>query len=744
MEMLVILGLVFLLAPIVLSIIASVRTSKLSWELEQIRGLVEDLRQRVIPTPPPAEPAKPEVRQPPPIPTAEPVRPKPPSPPVLEPIPVSAPARPPEKVMEVEIGGKWAAFVGIAALVIGVVFFVGYAIQRNWIGPGLRIVLGLICGAILVGLGYLAETRSRRLHILAQTLTGGGSALFYFSVFAAHGIYGLISAPLAIAGLAASAAAALGLAAAYNSQAVAILALLGAFITPVLIGGEFDRGFFPLVFIAGVNVPVIVLGLKRRWQGLYNLAFVFTVVLAAIWLGRELSRPDAGAWRTGLCFVLVYFAEFVALGMIKLERAAAGRWLDQLRLALCSLALLGAVYWIFEEAGIDDWTATAFLVLALAHAGLARLGWRWLPFCRDEVLVLLIGALTFASLALPIQLDGVWVSLGWAIEGVLLAWFALRIGSVPLQFGAIGLGLLGLGKSALYDFTLYEAPPRLFLNGRFAVGLLSAAALGAQGRLHGRSEKTAAPKSGSPWSETLACVAVLGLLLAIFTDGILIMGMDDPWMWLMTTAAIAAAGAALALAVTPDSNRMLWGLGVFFLLVVPLKMVAFDCPMPWGCCGAGYHAFRNGVFWLQLVNLAVVLAVVGRLAGRGFLAGRGGFTTDQLINLLSLGAGIAVVTLEIYRYRSPWAQSLITLWWAVCALALAVTGLARRRAYLRYMALFVFGLTVIKVFLVDLAGLSGLQRVAAFMGLGVLLLILSYAYQRVAPLLMGGKPEDKT
>ena len=42
-------------------------------------------------------------------------------------------------------------------------------------------------------------------------------------------------------------------------------------------------------------------------------------------------------------------------------------------------------------------------------------------------------------------------------------------------------------------------------------------------------------------------------------------------------------------------------------------------------------------------------------------------------------------------------------------------------------------MTVVKVFLVDLHEFSGLQRVAAFMGVGVLLLLLSYIYQRVAP-----------
>ena len=57
----------------------------------------------------------------------------------------------------------------------------------------------------------------------------------------------------------------------------------------------------------------------------------------------------------------------------------------------------------------------------------------------------------------------------------------------------------------------------------------------------------------------------------------------------------------------------------------------------------------------------------------------------------------------------------------------------------RYLALCLFGLTVVKVFISDFAGLEGLQRVAAFIGVGILLLVVSYAYQRVAERVLGGR-----
>ena len=130
------------------------------------------------------------------------------------------------------------------------------------------------------------------------------------------------------------------------------------------------------------------------------------------------------------------------------------------------------------------------------------------------------------------------------------------------------------------------------------------------------------------------------------------------------------------------------------------------------------------------------------------LADRDVFSTAHENNLpvltyiLSALAILWIVTVEIDRIKTGWSGGLITLWWAASAFTLIITGLVRRRAYMRYLGLAVIGVTVLKVFFVDTAGLHGLERIGAFFGVGMLMLILSYAYQRVAPkLLAGGEPE---
>jgi uncharacterized membrane protein len=61
---------------------------------------------------------------------------------------------------------------------------------------------------------------------------------------------------------------------------------------------------------------------------------------------------------------------------------------------------------------------------------------------------------------------------------------------------------------------------------------------------------------------------------------------------------------------------------------------------------------------------------------------------------------------------------------------LLAVGFIRRTAFLRWQALILFAATVVKVFLVDMSQLSRGLRVLSFIALGVLLMCVSYVYQR--------------
>ncbi len=727
MEELLILAVLFIVfVPAILSIVALVKVSNLHMELRRLREHVIVSSQRTIPPQPPAVlEASAEKAAVPPMP------PKVPSPaPAVVPH-AKQPLKPaavekPRAGLEYMMGGKVAAFAGIAILVMGIVFLVGYAIQHSWIRPSTRVVLGLLSGGALVGLGHFVAGKDEKYLLFGRVLTGGGSALFYFCVFAAYGIYHLIGAMSAGFLLFISALAVFGLAMAYRAQSVGVLAVLGAFITPLLIGGEMDSGIFPLVYIALINVPVILLGVRRKWQVLYNLAFVFTVIHYLIWL----EWVGQGELWSGLCFALLFFAEYAALGLLKLrsEQQVSGRTADLVRLISASLLLLVAVYGLLDDAGLNQWIGGTFLLLALGHVGLARFAFTRLARFSGEILSFLSGGLVFATLALPAQLDGEWVSLGWAVEGAVLAWFAVRVRSRTLQAGAFLLGLIGIMKALLFDGSLYHHAPNLFLNARFVVGMCSAGLLGVQGRFAGNFPED---EGTSHWQDALWWAGVIALLLAFFADTFWTLGLEDVFCWLITSIFLLVTGASVLLFSPRRSTVTI--LGSILLLAVPFKILLVDSWAYFDYGGSAFPPFLNTVIWIQLVLVgAIVLFFQPRVSARNVDLVLSADRFPCILNIASLVAGIGVVSIEIFRKNTDWANTAVTVFWAVSALALIIFGMKRRSAPYRYFGLILFAITTVKVLLIDSSELEGIERIAAFMVTGVLLLALSFAYQKAS------------
>ena len=104
--------------------------------------------------------------------------------------PLSRPARREDGDLEKKIGQYWLNRIGIAAMLIGVSYFLKYAFENNWIGPAGRIAIGLIAGIALV----LWSERFRAQNYLAfsYSLKAVGIGALYFSLWGAFQIYHLI------------------------------------------------------------------------------------------------------------------------------------------------------------------------------------------------------------------------------------------------------------------------------------------------------------------------------------------------------------------------------------------------------------------------------------------------------------------------------------------------------------------------------------------------------------------------
>ncbi len=231
----------------------------------------------VLPTAPPraAAPDAPAPLQPPP---------PPPPPSLASPVPARQPAAPFD--WESLISVRVFAWLGGGALFLGAALFLQYSIQHGLISPAARVAIGLVAGAIALSGGDWLRARAAW---AGQAISGAGVAILYASLFAAHARYGLLSTTATFGLMALVTLTAGVVAVRRNAFVIAVLGLLGGFLTPYLLSTNEDHPIGLFGYVLLLDLGVVVVARRRGWLGIRLLALAATAVLYAGWAAAHLD-----------------------------------------------------------------------------------------------------------------------------------------------------------------------------------------------------------------------------------------------------------------------------------------------------------------------------------------------------------------------------------------------------------------------------------------------------------------------
>ena len=344
-----------------------------------------------VPTPP-APLLQPKIIPSAPLLTPEPIIIPPLPPPVVAPPPVFAqtalppkPASaPPHKIepainWEQFMGVKLFAWLGGLALFLGVAFFIKYSFDNNLVSPGLRVALGFVTGLGLLAGGLLMSRKNYS--ALSQTLCATGVVILYAVTYACYALYHFaLFGPLATFLLMAIiTTTAFFLAVRLNALVVAILGMLGGFLTPILLSTGQDNPIGLFGYIAVLDAGLIVVALHRRWYFLTALAAIGTAVMQTGWLEKFFA---AGNYFAGdkifiaLGVLLGFNALYLAANILVREAPGAIELVARRgNLALAVVALLFTAWFLtFPPLAQRPWLMFSFVFLIdLAVAALAWL-----------------------------------------------------------------------------------------------------------------------------------------------------------------------------------------------------------------------------------------------------------------------------------------------------------------------------------------------------------------------------------
>jgi uncharacterized membrane protein len=483
--------------------------------------------------------------------------------------------------LESIIGRRWVGWAAVCVILFAAAFFLKYAFDNRWIGELGRVAIGVAAGIGMTAVGFKFHRRGWR--VFSQILTGGGIVLLYLSAYAAFGYYHLATQTAAFCYLAILVGEAALLAYLYNVPAIAIMALLGGFLNPILLRSDRDqyRSLFGYIFALDLGA----LALLRHWPGLSSLAFAGTHLLFWVWYGdnyhpRKIVAVMIFQTAVFLLFLLAHLGR-------QLVRRQAATFEDLALLAINPFVFFATSYHLLNR-GHHDWMGVFAICMALLYAGAAKILLERATSNRSESLLIIAVALTFVTIAMPIQLRQNWITIAWSVEGLLMLWVGLETKAQRLQASAHLLFGLALIRLIFWD-TPGESRPMftLVLNKYFLSSIIVTACLFGATVLY---QKSAARK------QVIAPVQRLIILLVAIVTLWLVMSVEthtffaarataqklvedashERWLGQMALSVLwsAYAGALAAIGFVRRSATVRWAsLALFALTVLKAMMV---------------------------------------------------------------------------------------------------------------------------------------------------------------------------
>jgi len=350
------------------------------------------------------------------------------------------------------VGDNAAVRVGVAVLFVGTAFLLNYAYDyAGAFSFGKRLAWVVVAAAGLLAIGW--QLRLKR-PAYGQALQGGGAGLLFAAVAGAGNAVDSLRGPAAFVLLVAVVALAGFLAVRQNARWIAILGIAGGFLAPVLASDMGENGVTLFGYYLVLNAGIFAIALHKSWRALNALGLTLTFSIAAVWGARFYQPEQFSAIEP---FVILFFLLYLAIAVVGAARRAPqfDDYVDSIVVfgaPLLAFTLQLRVVRGFEHGAA--WSAFAagalYLILAAALHG------RRPATLRTLAEAFFVLGLIFATLTLPLALDGRWTAGLWALEGVAVYWMGSRQGSplarttgllLQLAAGAALLGAMYRGVS---------------------------------------------------------------------------------------------------------------------------------------------------------------------------------------------------------------------------------------------------------------------------------------------------------
>lgn len=652
--------------------------------------------------------------------------------------------------------------IGIVTLVLGIAFFVKYAIDQDWINEIGRVGIGLLTGGIIIG---IAHKLKEKYQVFSSILVGGGISVLYITITLAFREYELFSQPLAFGLLIAITIFSVILSLFYDRRELAIFSLLGGFASPLMISTGSGNYIVLFSYILILNTGMLTLAFRKKWHVIGIISYVLTLIFFWSWLMVSFENQFKGA----TLFAALFFVQFYILALIDHFKGEHKVTAYQGILILTNnLSLFLACLTIFTDYPYDVKGLVTIIIAAINAIVMVAL-FRKSEIDRNLIYLIIGVVMTFVNLAIPIQMDGYVITMFWAVEMAVLLWLWQKSQIQIFRIGFLivsGLVVFSYLMDIAHNYVPTETAMPIILNSIFITGLVVIAGFFVSKLLLHKEDKDSTIEIGKVSLLSVNdCSRIISLLLIAFTYIVpflelnyhveyrLELDYNTSLRYMIMTAYTSVYVSVLTFLYRKEiaNKALIFGLLSVFTVIYSLVYWYYVTELRdytfW------FPTYPKAYFLLHFVAIIPVMLVIITLIRNVKSAVPGNLKVFYwgmtIISTLLLGIETENISVMLFSNSDNYTNVLydvrtfvFPVLWALIAMGLMIWGLKGKEVILRKISLIFFALIIVKFYAYDVWHMSQAGRIVSFIMLGVIILLVSFLQQKIKTLVKEDIPES--
>jgi len=696
--------------------------------------------------------------------------------------------------LEKFIGENLINKIGILILVLGISFFVKYAIDKNWINETARVAIGILSGTLVMG---VAHKLKKNYIAFSSVIVAGAISIYYFTIAIAFHDYHIFSQTVAFAIMVVVTAFSAFVSVNYNRQELAVLSLIGGFAVPFMVSTGQGNYAVLFTYIAILNVGILAIAYYKKWNLVTILSFVFTTILFLSWSVTEIAKdklPHQGAF---IFATLFYFIFSITVVINNVRNKGIFSTIEYFIITANTFVYFGIGLSIIQDAQLQL-KGLFTLSLAIYNFIYTAILFKKFGLEKNAVYLLVALVLTFVTLTIPIQFEGNHITLFWACEAVMLFWLSQKSKINLFKLSAIAVQFLMIFSLIIDWFQVYssiETTLNVVVNKIFITGIVALASLVATYFvLNKETENSIIYKLTFHPTLYKKLIAVVAIVVAYFVGMLEVSYQATEFIsnyhsmysfsvvyhFIFTTVlAFYAFHKKKTELFKPILVLILVNVFAYLFLYskLPMQELVQNMQMKNGSNFAFYFHYillfclvyyfvilikqikdhsdfeifkSKFAIWILVISGVYILSNELLVHAVHFndtteienaIAKKSKSITDK--DALSyeihwiVSDGIELVKTQVIKIGYP-------ILWGVLSFILLIVGIKQQWKQIRIIALSLLGLTVLKLFVYDINNVSETGKIIAFILLGVLILIISFVYQKIKKLVVDETPNTNS